>query len=419
MVNLNNSFVQNIDRRFNSAMEKLNSQHHIPPTWAVCLIGALGLAVAMGIGRFAFTPLLPLMRHEGLIDAGGGAWLAAANYLGYLLGALSAAWLPGSPRIQVLGSLLLTAVLTTSIAVVPSLAGWMALRLAAGMASAWTLVAISSWTVSTLAQRQRSDASGWVFAGVGLGIAVAGGLTWWHAEAGASALWRELGWLALGLAAVAGLLWRKADSAVPARPAHAAAPAHAAIALPGHSTALVLCYGTLGFGYILPATYLPALAQELMHDPDRFGLVWPVFGTAAACSTLLAGYALRRWHGRRIWAASHAAMAAGCALPLFSHSGWAVTMAALLVGGTFMVATMTGLQQARNCAPANPKPLLGRMTAAFALGQIAGPLLVLVLRHLPPAPFGLTSITLAQSFAVVALLGSAHWLYRSLHHLEK
>ena len=42
----------------------------------------LGLAAAMGIGRFAFTPLMPLMQaHSGLSLAQGG-WLAAANYAG-------------------------------------------------------------------------------------------------------------------------------------------------------------------------------------------------------------------------------------------------------------------------------------------------------------------------------------------------
>ena len=53
----------------------------------------------MGVGRFAFTPLLPLMQREGLIDGTAGAWLASANYVGYFLGALTAAYLPGKTRI--------------------------------------------------------------------------------------------------------------------------------------------------------------------------------------------------------------------------------------------------------------------------------------------------------------------------------
>ena len=44
----------------------------------------------MGIGRFAFTPVLPMMRHEGALSITAGAWLASANYVGYLAGALLA-----------------------------------------------------------------------------------------------------------------------------------------------------------------------------------------------------------------------------------------------------------------------------------------------------------------------------------------
>ena len=51
---------------------------------------------------------------------------------------------------------------------------------------------------------------------------------------------------------------------------------------------LVICYGVLGFGYILPATFLPALAREVVDNPQMFGLAWPVFGLGAALSTVAA-----------------------------------------------------------------------------------------------------------------------------------
>src|SRR5204863_4585480 len=80
----------------------------------VCIAGALSLAVAMGIGRFAFTPMLPLMIQEGQIDVAMAGWVAAANYAGYLLGALSASRVPlAAARLAVL-SLALTAVLTAA-----------------------------------------------------------------------------------------------------------------------------------------------------------------------------------------------------------------------------------------------------------------------------------------------------------------
>src|SRR4051812_33355701 len=59
-------------------------------TWLIVLGGVITLAVAMGIGRFAFTPLMPLMLRDGIIDMAAGTEWAAANYVGYLIGALSA-----------------------------------------------------------------------------------------------------------------------------------------------------------------------------------------------------------------------------------------------------------------------------------------------------------------------------------------
>ena len=61
---------------------------------AIAFAGLLSLAIAMGIGRFAFTPLLPMMLHDGVVDLGGASWLATANYLGYWLGAMACALQP-------------------------------------------------------------------------------------------------------------------------------------------------------------------------------------------------------------------------------------------------------------------------------------------------------------------------------------
>lgn len=362
----------------------------------------------MGIGRFAFTPMLPLMQREGLIDGGSGAWLASANYIGYLIGALTASYLPGKARTQVAFSLLATAVLTMSMTLQANVPSWLVLRFLAGVVSAWTLIFIGGWAVSALGLRKRSDAGGWVFAGVGIGIALAGVWVWWHSDVEALSIWTQLGWLSLGLSVIVVALWPVLSTDAQSNLSTSTDTfTHPPEQINRHSKVLVLCYGALGFGYILPATYLPALAQGLIDDPRQFGLLWPIFGLAAAGSTLLAGRALHRWKGRDIWALSHVALAIGCLLPLFSHSGWAVMLAAILVGGTFLVATMTGLQEARHVSSSNPKPLLARMTAAFAIGQIAGPLMVLLFNYLSVETLGFNSLELAQALAALLLLISA------------
>src|SRR4029077_3241459 len=112
--------------------------------------GLGGLGVAIGVGRFAFTPLLPLMQDgAGLSLAARGA-LAAANYIGYLVGALWAARPARSAR-AIHASLLAIALTTAAMGVTQTMAWWLLLRFAAGVASAWALVHVSAWALPRLA----------------------------------------------------------------------------------------------------------------------------------------------------------------------------------------------------------------------------------------------------------------------------
>lgn len=373
---------------------------------ALALAGALSLAAAMGIGRFAFTPMLPLMIGAGQLDVGAGGWLAAANYAGYLLGAMTASRVPLSASRLGAAALLLTAALTAAMALPGSLIFWAVLRLAAGVSSAWAFVATSVWCLGALARAQRPSWSGAVYAGVGAGIAIAGLYCLAGASGGASpmSLWLQLGLLALVLMAPVLLVLRKMS----ALPKAAGAGAHRNAGVPPGTRGLVLCYGILGFGYILPATFLPVLARTVVEDPRLFGLAWPVFGVMAAASTFLAGWCMRHASRLQVWAVSHVLMGVGVLLPSLWTNGWTIALSALLVGGTFMVITMAGVQEIRARAIGDPTALVGRMTAAFALGQIAGPIASSLLLQLP----GANGLNLALQAGAIALLLSAAWLWR-------
>ena len=371
---------------------------------AACAIAAVALAVAMGIGRFAFTPLLPLMVRDGALAPSAGAWLAASNYLGYLAGALTASRLGLSPPALMRASLAGIVLATAAMGGLDGLGAWMVLRFVAGALSAWALVSTSAWALQHLAQSGRTDLSGVVYAGVGLGIALAGLFCLVAARPGVSAsqLWLELGILA----AVAVVLLNR-PLGVSAAPGLMPSPAGSA---PGPYTGLVICYGVLGFGYILPATFLPALAREVVDDPQIFGLAWPVFGIAAALSTIVAARYFGQANRLRVWAASHVLMATGVVLPSLWLTPMTIAISALLVGSTFMVVTMIGMQEARARAPGNPTALLGLMTAAFAIGQLAGPVVSGVLDLLPGGHRA--ALGLALQIAAFGLALSAVYLWR-------
>jgi len=380
---------------------------------AVCAAAMISLAVAMGIGRFAFTPLFPLMVRDGLLNPESGALLAASNYLGYLVGALAAARLRvSSARLLALG-LVATVAVTAAVGLTSTVAAWAVLRFIAGVLSAWTLVATSAWGLGWLAALGRPHLAGMLFAGVGIGIAAAGifCLVAPGFEASALALWVDLALLA-GLAIVLPLLvsWRLPAPA-PATGAPLAAGQTAPRTAPSNGAAgLVGCYALFGFGYILPATYLPALARHVVDDPHIFGWAWPMFGAAGALSTILVASALKHANRVSVWAACHVSMAIGVLLPIVWPALGGIIASALLVGGTFMVITMVGMQEARSRVPGDATAVLGRMTAGFALGQLMGPIVSAGIGRLTPDHTLALDLALAASAA--GLLSSAYYLWR-------
>ena len=377
-----------------------------------CFVTIGALAVAMGIGRFAFTPMLPLIVRDGVISPDAGAWLAASNYLGYLAGALVAGRIPlSSPSLMGI-SLMGTAVVTAAIGVLDGLGVWLLLRFTAGLLSAWTLVATSSWALRELARGDRARLAGLVYSGVGLGIAVVGVFCMVVARQGVPAqdLWVRLGELAALVMAgpVLWLSWRSCAERT-ADLLHVADRPYQGDKTAG-AAGIVICYGLFGFGYILPATFLPAMAREMVDDPAVFGLAWPIFGGAAALSTIVVALLFDRVNRLRVWASSHLVMAAGVVLPTIWLSKETIAVAALLVGGTFMVITMLGLQEGSARAPDNPTAILGRMTAAFAIGQLAGPLASVGFEQLPVGRAD--GLGVALWLAALGLGSSAVALYR-------
>jgi len=386
-------------RRDNRAMQRSSSG--AGSTTRIAVAGLVALAVAMGIGRFAFTPILPMMQADAGLTLKAAGWLAASNYLGYLLGALCAARLPRAWAIR--GSLLLIAVVTFAMGVTNAFVPQLLLRLFAGAASAWVLVHVSAWALDRLHALGRADASGVVYAGVGIGIAGAGLLCMalMAAHVGSVRTWQVFGVVSLVFAAAT---WTTFGG--DAQPA-AASAAVQRLRWNADRLRVALCYAALGFGYIIPATFLPAMAHRYITNPAVFGLAWPVFGAAAALSTWIAARWLRAVDNRRLWASAYALMAIGVGLPVAWPGLAAILVAALLVGGTFMVVTMAGLREARAVAPESATAFIAAITAAFALLQVLGPLVVSAVAHLR---HGFEASLLA---AVVVLLWAALALWRS------
>lgn len=409
-----------------------------------CFILAItALAVAMGVGRFAFTPILPLMIQEGTVHLAQTAWLSSSNYIGYLVGALSLLKSKRHPLFVMLGLSLVT--LTTWLASLSSFGWLLVLRFLAGVASAWVLVSISAFAINWLKSRQVAT-SGLIYTGVGIGITLTGLICSYFifqsatvtiaAQSLSSRLWQYLGMIALLATLLVTFLLAKLNSqfASTAAASIAAAKAHpskAAHTKPTHTKAnhisssipppaklklanVLTAYGLFGFGYILPATFLPQIAKQWLSG-QSYLLIWPFFGLAAALSVVLSQGLQRRYNNVSLlgfWRVSQIIMAVGTLLPALWQSLAGLVLSALMVGGTFMVVTMAGLQVAASQVTHYPKyNLSALMTASFAFGQLIGPLTALV------ATGKNIWLALLPVSAIVLLIGVA-LLWRPYQHQQ-
>jgi hypothetical protein len=334
------------------------------------LAAALLLAVGMGFGRFAFTGLYPLMLDDGLLDLQSGSLAAAANYAGYLLGALllTRARDEQAARLCLLASVgtLLGLGLMGSLQQPAALLG---VRFGAGLCSALALVGASLWLLHRHAEPRAAPL---LFAGVGLGILLSAELLAGGQYLGlrSQALW----WL---LAASGLLLCLPVWSQLRRPPARCrAAPGrpsgeHPAERLPPRR--LVLVYGLAGFGYIVTATYLPLLLQGSLAGIGPLQ-VWAAFGLGAMPSCFLWHALHQRLGTRHSLGLNLLLQALGVVLPALSQAPWACLLSALLVGGTFMGTVTIAMPAARAWTTQVRYNMLASMTAAYGIGQIAGPL---------------------------------------------
>ena len=353
------------------------------PAWDAIrpiLGGVLALAAAMGIGRFAFTPILPAMQAGAGLDTAQAGLLASVNYAGYLAGALLAGVaVPRRKRPAVLlVSAVLVALTTAAMAFASGMLAWGVIRFVAGLASAGVFVLASGLVLEDLRLKGRAAASGWLFSGVGLGIVVSGAVV--GTTVGALG-WRGT-WLALALLAAAAIQpawgWTPRSAPSPATGGAPGAPAHRATTRPVGADAVALAllfaaYFLEGAGYIVTGTFLVAIVEDMPGLRGAGAWVWIVAGLAVIPSAALWSMLGGRFGFARALVAAFVLQAVGVALPLAGGAP-AAFASAVLFGGTFAGITALTLTLAGFLSPGRAAGLVGLLTAVFGIGQVIGPL---------------------------------------------
>lgn len=336
----------------------------------IAFSGFIVLVVAMGIGRFAFTPQVPLMIADGQLTLTSAGLVAAINYLGYLAGAWDAMRAHRHVELRLYIGIFGVIALTffSALADNPLVHG--ALRFAIGAMSGWTMVMIAGWTNEQLSRLGRPGLSAAVFAGPGGGIVMTGLLAVAiQAKAvNASDAWLIYGLLALILIAFIarylpcpGALHRRGEVPVP-------------LTLTADLKRLVWSYALAGFGYILPATFLSQMAALRFPGSLLAQFVWPLFGAAAIVGIALSILMRNVGHSYQRLAAVLWLQAAGVLAAWLVPGMTGLVLGAVLVGGGFLCALQLSLHYGRELAPDHTRYMAGLLTTVYAVGQLVGPM---------------------------------------------
>ncbi len=367
----------------------------------LALGGLISLAVAVGVGRFIYTPILPFMVEDLGLTKGDAGLIASANYVGYLIGALigTTPLLGGSRRAWLLTSLAVSAVTTMAMGLTSSMVLFLTLRLIGGIASALILVFASTLVLERLRASGDGRLASLHFAGVGTGLALAAAMVSLLVQGGVG--WRGH-WIvggALSLiaaAAVAAFVQKEAEP--PALPRQQTGANR-------YLTLLITAYGLFGIGYVITATFIMAIVRDNAEIRPLEPYIWILVGVSAAPSV-----AVWTWIAGRIgiipaFSAACLVQAVGVAASVLWISAPGIVLAAFCLGATIMGITALGLVAAQAISGGDPRHAFSLMTASFGTGQIVGPIFAGYV-HDVTGSFLLPSLVAAGTLIVAAALSA-------------
>jgi MFS family permease len=339
--------------------------------YRVILAGICALVLSVGLARFAYTPMLPVMHSEAGLSVLAGGWLATFNYLGYIAGALIAATIHDLQlKFRLYRAGLLTALLSTLLmGMTQNEYLWTFLRFISGMSSTAGLLLASGLILNWLISHGYKPELGLHFTGMGIGIVVSGlavglmaGQFSWDQQ-----------WLGLGLIGalflVPAWLWLPAPQApLPGSKAQViTAPARKWMLL------MMASYFCAGFGYVVSATFIVAILEQLPLLQGHGGWVWVIVGLAAIPSSFLWDRVNRAMGDVNALLLAYGVQVLSIVLPVLSDNVWLNLLSALLYGATFAGIVSLTLALIGRHFPANPARAMARLTLTYGVSQILAP----------------------------------------------
>ena len=335
--------------------------------------GIFSMLLGLGIARFAYTPLLPIMQEQAGLGIASAGLLAAVNYMGYLGGALVASRIESlvlKDRLYRIGMILaVISTLMMGLSADPIL--WGVSRFIAGFSSAAAMLLGSGLILNWLIRHGHRSELGIHFSGLGLGIAGCAAVvmatnTWLD--------WRDQWFL---FTVIAGVLLIPALAWLP--PPDSSQHTQAGLPMvdqppsPLLMRLLLAAYFCAGIGYVVSATFTVAIIDRMPGLSGSRNLAFLIIGLAAAPACIIWDLIARRTGEINALVLAASLQTLGIALPVVVAEFWAAILSAIVFGGTFIGMVSLVLTMAGKFYPTKPAKMMGKMTLAYGSAQILGP----------------------------------------------
>jgi MFS family permease len=342
----------------------------------VLFAGIFSQILCIGIARFSYTPLLPVMQDQTWIGDAEGGWMAAINYAGYMCGALLAASLSDlqlKDRLYRIG-LIMAVVTTAGMALTENILLWSLLRFFSGLSSAGSMLIASGLILNWLIRNHHRSELGIHFAGIGLGIMFAAIVV--EVMLRLSLSWDEQWlWFALLGVLLAIPAWRWLPRPQPLNLTGGGQPMQDQPPGRRFMWLMMAAYFCAGYGYVISATFIVTIVEREPALAGMGQLVFLMVGLAAAPAVMVWDLIARRMGYLGALLLAYLIQVVGIVMPALSESLAAVLLSAVLYGGTFIGCVSLVLTMAGRLYPSKPAKLMGKMTLSYGAAQIIAPAL--------------------------------------------
>ena len=352
---------------------KRGFSHRPHKSWPLIIAGTAALALAMGIGRFAYTPILPFMISEVGFGATEGGLIASWNFIGYCIGSLIPIlpFFNGRIKIWFFGAVAASIITTGCMGLVQDLNWFVVIRFISGIASAFTLIFGTSLILPSIQALGKITISTSHFTGVGLGMALSAIVVSLMGAFNFS--WNEL-WY--GVALLALLL---------AIPVIVFTPDEMPRQKPKKKTekgifelgfiTITTAYGLFGFGYVILGTFISAMARSIPELISTEPYVWLLVGLSGIPTVMFWPWLGQRISGDFALMIACAVEAIGIYVAVVVPGQTGILIAAVLLGATFMGITALALLEGQARFNGTVIVSTAVLTSAFGVGQMVGPYL--------------------------------------------